>query len=81
MNNKRTRKAAPRAARREDPLRECALAGARLMAATAAVFQGPVFDHFRKAGVEVLLGFRAVIDAEIDWLERTPKKGTRVAVE
>ncbi len=59
----------------------CAGAGPRLTALTAGMFQGPVFDHFRTASVEVLLGLRALLDAQIDALTKNPRKGTKIAVE
>jgi len=43
--------------------------------------QGPVFDHFRNAGVEVLKGMRAILDAQIDALSREARKGTKIPVE
>lgn len=60
----------------------CAGVGPRLSALTAGMFQGPVFDHFRTAGVEVLLGLRAILDAQIEAMSREArKKGTKVPVE
>jgi len=60
----------------------CAGAGPRISALMASTFQGPVFDHFRAASVEVLLGLRAILDAQIQTLSRAEtKKGTRVPVE
>ena len=60
----------------------CAGAGPRLTALTGTMFQGPVFDHFRTAGVEVLLGLRAILDAQIEAMaKKQQRRGTRVAVE
>ncbi|HYM12513.1 MAG TPA: hypothetical protein VEU62_17380 [Bryobacterales bacterium] len=59
----------------------CLGSGPRLTALTANMFQGPVFDHFRAAGLEVLLGLRAVLDAEIEVMTKRAKKGTRIPVE
>ncbi len=59
----------------------CIGAGPRLTALTAGLCQGPVFDHFRTAGVEVLLGLRAVLDAQIDVMTRQGRKGVKVPVE
>ena len=59
----------------------CAGVGPRMTALTSGMLQGPVFDHFRTAGVEVLLGLRAILDAQIDALTRKPRKGTKVPVE
>lgn len=68
---------------RESPWMQCACAGAgpRFTALMGGMCQGPVFDHFRNASVEVLLGFRAILDAQIDAMTRKQKKGTRVQVE
>ena len=38
-------------------------------------------DHFRSARVEVLKGFRAVIDSRIDRLSAERQKGTPVTIE
>ena len=59
----------------------CAGAGPRLTALMGGMCQGPVFDHFRAAGVEVLLGLRAILDAQIDAMTRKTRKGTKVHVE
>jgi hypothetical protein len=63
----------------------CAGAGPRLTALTAGVLKGrlsgPVFDHFQTASMEVLLGLRALLDAQIESLSRRSRKGTRVPVE
>ncbi len=59
----------------------CAGAGPRFTALLGGMCQGPVFDHFRNASVEVLLGFRAILDAQIEAMTRKQKKGTRVPVE
>ena len=79
---KATRKPAdtprPQAAR---PQCYCAGAGPRLTALTSGAFQGPVFDHFRTAGLEVLLGIRAILDAQIEYMSRNQQKGVRVPVE
>ena len=37
--------------------------------------------HFREARIEMLRGFRAVIDYKIERLSRTKATGTRVVVE
>ncbi len=74
----------PNAPRQQAPWGTCYCAGAgpRLTALTGGVFQGPVFDHFRTAGVEVLLGLRAILDAQIDAMaKRQQRKGTKVSVE
>ena len=80
---KKANRTAPHPPRQETPWGRCYCAGAgpRLTALTAGMFQGPVFDHFRTAGIEVLLGLRAILDAEIDALSKKSKKGTRVPVE
>ena len=60
----------------------CAGAGPRLSALLgAAVVQAPGFDHFRSAGVEVLMGLRAILDAQIEAMQKKSRKGTRVPVE
>jgi hypothetical protein len=38
-------------------------------------------DHFRNARVEMLKGFRSMLDARIERLSRYPPKGTKVTVE
>jgi hypothetical protein len=79
--NKATRN--PKTPREEAPGIRCYCLGAgpRVTALTGHMFQGPVFDHFRTAGLEVLLGIRAILDAEIETLTRRQKKGTRIPVE
>ncbi|MBI3667153.1 MAG: hypothetical protein HY236_13180 [Acidobacteria bacterium] len=79
---KRTRKNAAQA-QQQPPWDVCYCAGAgpRLTALAGGMCQGPMFDHFRSAGVEVLKGFRAILDAQIEILTRQQKKGTRVPVE
>ncbi|HEX4230384.1 MAG TPA: hypothetical protein VHZ07_17035 [Bryobacteraceae bacterium] len=37
--------------------------------------------HFREARIEVLRGFRAILDARIERLSRSGAQGTRVTVE
>lgn len=80
---KKTNRAEPAPSRRQAGFGQCYCAGAgpRITALTSAMFEGPVFDHFRTAGVEVLLGLRAILDAEIHALTRKSRKGTRVTVE
>lgn len=80
---KKANRDAPNSPRQEAPWGQCYCAGAgpRLTALTAGMCSGPVFDHFRSAGVEVLLGLRAMLDAQIDVMTRKQKKGTRVPVE
>ena len=62
---------------------ECACLGVgpRLTTLMAAQCQGPVFDHFRNAGMEVLKGMRAILDAQIEALSREDRKGTKIPVE
>jgi hypothetical protein len=59
----------------------CGGAGPRITALTSGMFRGPAFDHFRTAGVEVLMGLRAILDQQIDRLSRRREKGTKVPVE
>ena len=60
----------------------CAGAGPRLSALVgASLVHAPGFDHFRSAGVEVLMGIRAILDAQIEAMQKKPRKGTRVTVE
>ena len=59
----------------------CIGAGPRLTALMGGMCQGPAFDHFRAASVEVLLGLRAILDAQIDAMTKKTKKGTKVLVE
>ena len=60
----------------------CAGAGPRLSALLGATMvNAPGFAHFRSAGVEVLMGIRAILDAQIDALQKKSRKGTRVPVE
>ncbi len=80
---KKTNREESRTTRRAAPsgICYCAGAGPRITALTGSMFQGPVFDHFRTASVEVLLGLRAILDAQIDAMTQKSKKGTRVPVE
>jgi hypothetical protein len=55
--------------------------GPHLSALVSHAFEGPVFKHFRNAGVEVLLGMRALLDAQIEALQREEQKGRKVPVE
>jgi len=59
----------------------CGGFGPRFTALTAGMCQGPLFDHFRAAGVETLKGFRALLDAQIESLNRGSRRGTKVPVE
>ena len=59
----------------------CSGAGPRLTALMGGMCRGPFCDHFRTAGVELLLGLRAILDAQIEGLTRKQRKGTRVPVE
>jgi hypothetical protein len=60
----------------------CAGVGPNLSALVGHAFDGPVFKHFRNAGVEVLMGMRALIDAQIEMLKREEQKpGRKVPVE
>jgi hypothetical protein len=72
--------AAPQASRAFRPC-YCAGVGPQLSALVGHAFDGPVFKHFRNAGVEVLMGMRAVIDAQIEMLQREEQKGRKVPVE
>jgi hypothetical protein len=60
----------------------CGGVGPHLSALVGNAFEGPVFKHFRNAGVEVLMGMRALLDAQIEMLQREEqKKGSKVPVE
>lgn len=61
----------------------CMGAGPRLTALMAgAVDSSPVVGHFRTAGIEMLKGFRAILDAQIETLTRRESpRGTKVPVE
>jgi hypothetical protein len=59
----------------------CAGVGPHLSALVGNAFEGPVFKHFRNAGVEVLMGMRALLDAQIEMLQREQQKGRKVPVE
>jgi hypothetical protein len=37
--------------------------------------------HFREARIEILRGFRAILDARIERLSKSGPQGTRVTVE
>jgi hypothetical protein len=41
----------------------------------------PTQEHFRNARIEMLKGFRSLLDARIDHLSRRSAKGTKVVVE
>ena len=49
----------------------------------ARVFGPPesATQHFRQARIEILRGFRAIIDERIERLSRRDRKGSRVVVE
>jgi hypothetical protein len=72
--------AAPKADRAVSPCC-CAGVGPHLSALVGNAFEGPVFKHFRNAGVEVLMGMRALLDAQIEMLQREGQKGSKVPVE
>jgi hypothetical protein len=59
----------------------CAGGGPLLSTLVGNAFEGPVFKHFRNAGVEVLMGMRALLDAQIEMLQREEQKGRKVPVE
>ena len=60
----------------------CAGTGPRLTALLGgAMVDAPGFAHFRSAGVEVLMGLRAILDAQIEAMQKKSRKGTRVPVE
>ncbi|MBI3696874.1 MAG: hypothetical protein HY238_18820 [Acidobacteria bacterium] len=64
------------------PMCYCAGVGPRLSALLdGAMLNAPGFDHFRSAGVEVLMGLRAILDAQIEAIQKKSRKGTRVPVE
>jgi predicted Fe-Mo cluster-binding NifX family protein len=49
---------------------------------TGAMGSSQAFEHFRNAGIEVLKGFRAVLDAQIEALgRRQSERGTKIPVE
>lgn len=45
------------------------------------VFSTETREHFRNARIEVLKGFRSILDQRIQHLSRTEQKGTTVTVE
>ena len=59
----------------------CTGVGPVLSTIVGNAFEGPVFKHFRNAGVEVLMGMRALLDAQIEMLQREQQKGRKVPVE
>lgn len=61
----------------------CLGAGPRLTALMAgAVGRNPVVGHFRTAGIEMLKGFRAILDAQIETLTRRESpRGAKIPVE
>jgi len=68
-----------------DPRTQCFCMGvgprlSALMAGAAA--NSPVVEHFRTASIEVLKGFRAILDTQIEAMSRREApKGSRVPVE
>ncbi|GEM_PF-779826 len=61
----------------------CWTVAPRLLALmTGAMGGSEAFEHFRNAGIEVLKGFRAVLDAQIEALgRRQSERGTKIPVE
>ena len=61
----------------------CMGTGPRLTALMAgAVESSPVVGHFRTAGIEMLKGFRAILDAQIDAMARRESpRGKKIPVE
>jgi len=59
----------------------CGGSGPRLTLLMGGACRGPVFEHFRNAGVEMLKGFRAILDQQIEMWSGKERKGTRVPVE
>jgi hypothetical protein len=59
----------------------CAGLGPYMNALMGGALRSPVVHHFRNAGVEVLMGLRAILDAQIDLLSRETEKGRKVPVE
>lgn len=59
----------------------CEVAGPQLEAFFEHCWPGPTQEHFRNARVEMLKGIRSMLDARIERLSESAKRGTKVAVE
>lgn len=59
----------------------CMGAGPQITAMAKSVGPSVAMDHFRNSRVEFLKGLRSLLDARIEKLSRTEKKGSSVVVE
>jgi hypothetical protein len=70
---------APKAESAEAPRAHCI--GPAIDAMLKGFFPEETRAHFRNARIEMLRGFRSIIDARIQHLSQTQEKGTTVTVE
>jgi len=59
----------------------CDVAGPQIDALLEHCWPEPTREHFRNARLEMLKGFRSLLDARIDRLSKRGQKGTPVTVE
>lgn len=70
---------APKAESAEAPRTHCI--GPAVNAMLKGIFPEETRTHFRNARIEMLRGFRSIIDARIQHLSQAQQKGTTVTVE
>jgi hypothetical protein len=59
----------------------CNVVGPQVEAFLNHLWPEPTQEHFRNARIEMLKGFRSMLDARIDRLSKHAQKGTKVTVE
>ena len=59
----------------------CDVAGPQIEAMFQHCWPEGTREHFRNARIEMLKGFRSILDARIDRLSKHAQKGTKVTVE
>lgn len=59
----------------------CTVAGPQIEALLAHCWPDATQEHFRNARLEVLKGFRSMLDARIERLARHGQRGEKIAVE
>jgi hypothetical protein len=59
----------------------CTIAGPQIEAMLDHLWPEDTNQHFRAARIEMLKGFRSLLDARIEKLSKHAQKGTRVTVE
>jgi len=59
----------------------CTVAGPQIEAFLGHLWPEETHEHFRAARIEMLKGFRTLLDARIERLSRQSQKGTKLTVE